>query len=105
MSLDGRRAIWSPEAVHDLDAIWDYYLRVAGQDTAASLVREIGRAVQLIEDHPLAGRRRDELREGLRSIAAAPHVVFYRVADQAPQIVRVLDGRRDIDDIFSAAGA
>jgi plasmid stabilization system protein ParE len=31
-----RRALakWSPEALSDLDQIWDYYERVAGRSTA-----------------------------------------------------------------------
>jgi hypothetical protein len=36
----------------------------------------------------------------MRSLAASPHVVFYRVVDGVPEIVRVLDGRQDIEDIF-----
>jgi toxin ParE1/3/4 len=90
--------------VADLDAIWEHYLEVAGRRTAERLVREVGRVILVIEKHPLAGRARDELRLGIRSIAAAPNVVFYRVVDSAPQIIRVLDGRRDIDAIFSEAG-
>jgi len=55
----------------------------------------------MLEEHPLAGRARDELRLGLRSITVPPHVVFYRITDNDPEIVRVLDGRRDIDRIFA----
>lgn len=54
----------------------------------------------MLEDHPLSGRSRDEIRPDLRSIVVSPFVVFYRVKDQTPQLVRILDGRRDIDDIF-----
>jgi toxin ParE1/3/4 len=64
------------------------------------MLRDIGRVVALLEDHPLAGRARDEVRPELRSIAVAPHVVFYRVADGRPEVIRVLDGRRDIEEIF-----
>ena len=98
---DRRPVLWSPEALADLDAAWDYHARAAGRDTADTLVREIGDLVGTIEAHPLAGRSRDELRQGIRSIAASTHVVFYRVVDGIPQIVRVLDGRRDIDEIFA----
>ena len=56
---------------------------------------------RLLEDHPLAGRARDEVRPGLRSIAALPHIIFYRVTDDAAEIIRVLDGRRDIEEIFA----
>ncbi len=96
-----RPANWSPESLADLDAIWDYYVQVAGPATAEKLVREIAALVQSIEEHPMIGRTRDEVREGLRSLAASPHVVFYRLIDETTEIVRVLDGRQDIEDIFS----
>jgi len=35
-----------------------------------------------------------------RSIAVRPHVIFYRVQDGSAEIVRVLHGRRDLDEIF-----
>jgi toxin ParE1/3/4 len=55
----------------------------------------------LIEGHPFAGRARNEVRPGLRSFAATPHVVFYRVVNDTPQIVRLLDGRQDIEENFA----
>jgi toxin ParE1/3/4 len=94
-------AIWSPEAVRDLDEIWNYYHLVAGGNTAEKIVRRIGEFVAMIEDHPFAGRSRNELRQGLRSLAAAPHVIFYRIKDDIPEIIRILDSRRDIDEIFA----
>ena len=93
--------IWSPEALDDIDRLWDYYSEAAGIGTADKTLREIGKAVALIEDFPFAGRARDEIRSGLRSLAAAPQIVFYRLKDDRAEIVRVLDGRQDIDAIFS----
>jgi len=55
----------------------------------------------MLEDHPLAGRARDEVKPDLRSVVAKPYVIFYRIKDEAAQIVRVLDGHRDINKIFS----
>jgi toxin ParE1/3/4 len=100
MAEDKRPVVWSLDARSDLSEIWDYYFNVAGQPTADRVVREISNACLLLDEHPFAGRARDEIRPGLRSIAARPHVVFYRVSDSAAQIVRVLDGRRDLDEIF-----
>jgi hypothetical protein len=37
----------------------------------------------------------------VRSIAAWPHVIFYRITGNRTEIVRVLDGRRDLDEIFA----
>ncbi len=64
-------------------------------------LREIAKTIALIEEHPLAGRARNEVRPGLRPFAATPHVVFYRVVDDTPEIVRLLDGRQDIEEKFA----
>jgi toxin ParE1/3/4 len=69
--------------------------------TADKILREVAKAVAVIDDFPLAGRARYEIRAGLRSLAAAPQIVFYRLKDDRPEIVRVLEGRQDIDEIFS----
>lgn len=95
------RVIWSAEALDDIDRLWTYYAGTAGRVTADKLLREIDRVVRTIDDFPLAGRSRDEIRAGLRSLAASLQVVFYRLNDDRPEIVRVLDGRQDIEEIFS----
>jgi toxin ParE1/3/4 len=96
-----RVALWSPEALGDREKIWDYYIRIAGPNTAEKILREIGKVIALIEDHPFAGRPRNEVRPGLRSFATFPHVIFYRVVNGVPEIVRVLDGRQDIEETFA----
>jgi toxin ParE1/3/4 len=93
--------LWSPEALDDIDRIWDYDVQAAGRVTADKILREVAKAVAVINDFPLAGRARDEIRSGLRSLATAPQTVFYRLKDDRPEIVRVLDGRQDIEEIFS----
>jgi toxin ParE1/3/4 len=93
MADAGRAALWSPEALDDRARICDYYVRV---------LREIAEVIALIEDHPFAGRARNEVRPGLRSFASTPHVVFYRVVNDTPEVVRVLDGRQDIEEKFAA---
>jgi len=93
--------LWSPEALDDIDHLWDYYVHAAGRVTADKVLREIAKAVAVIDDFPLAGRARDEIRAGLRSLATAPQIVFYRLKDDRPEIVRVLNGRQDIEEIFS----
>lgn len=93
--------LWLPEALEDIDRLWDYYVHAAGRMTADKILREVAKAVSVIDDFPFAGRARDEIRAGLRSLAAAPQTVFYRLKDDRPEIVRVLDGRQDIEEIFS----
>jgi plasmid stabilization system protein ParE len=50
----------------------------------------------------LRNARATRCARGLRSFAATPHVVFYRVVNDTPEIVRVLDGRQDIEEKFAA---
>jgi toxin ParE1/3/4 len=97
-----RPVIWSPEAQADLSEIWMYYAQAAGRGVADNVVRKIGEVCRLLEEYPHGGRSRDEVRPGLRSVAATPHVVFYRVrSDDMAEVIRVIDGRRDIDDLFA----
>jgi toxin ParE1/3/4 len=97
-----RPPLWAPEALSDLSEIWSYYAGVAGSATADKVVQNISRATKLIQGRPYGGRSRDEIRSGLRSVLAEPYVVFYRLSvDDDVQIVRVLHGRRDIDEIFA----
>lgn len=92
------------EALEDVDHLWDYYAEVAGRASADRLLRQIARVVATIDEFPLAGRSRDEIRTDLRSFAAGSQIVFYRLKDNRPEIVHVLDGRRDIDEIFADEG-
>ncbi len=93
--------LWSPEALDDIDHLWDHYASAAGRATADKIIREIAKVVTTIDDFPLAGRMRDEIRPGLRSLTVTPQIVFYRLKNGRPEIVRVLDGRQDIEGIFS----
>ena len=90
-----RAAFWSPEALYDLNDIWDHYARVAGPPTADKLLRDIDGVVTTLEDHPFAGRARGEIRSGLHSFATSPHVVFYRVVDDRPEILAGVDPADD----------
>lgn len=46
--------IWSPEALDDVDRLWDHYTKAAGAGTADRFLREIARAVAVIDDFPFA---------------------------------------------------
>jgi plasmid stabilization system protein ParE len=74
------------------------------RQTANNIVRKVAEACRLVEEHPYSGRSRSEIRPSLRSIATKPYAVFYRVTnDGVAEVVRVIDGRRDIDEIFAGS--
>ncbi|WGM40609.1 Toxin ParE3 [Caulobacter sp. NIBR1757] len=55
----------------------------------------------MLAEFPNAGPARDDLAPGLRSFAVYPYVLFYRPITGGIEVVRVLDGRRNITpDLF-----
>ncbi len=97
--------VWSPAALADLAGTWSHYARIAARLTADKTVRDVGAACRILQERPFAGRGRDDVRAGLRAIAAGPLVVFYRVTrEQGAEILRVLDRRKDVDDLLGGEG-
>jgi plasmid stabilization system protein ParE len=44
--------IWSPEALDDIDRLWDYYAGIAGRSTADKIIRDIVKVATTIDDFP-----------------------------------------------------
>lgn len=90
---------WRPAAEDDARAIWRWI--AADRPRAANDMFDRFETVSsMLAEHPLAGRARDDLASGLRSFPAGPYILFFRRATYGIEIVRILDGRRDIDPGF-----
>jgi toxin ParE1/3/4 len=94
---------WSPKAEEDLIEIWTYLARESSDQVADDQLNHIERACATLEMLPYSGRPRDNLLPGVRSMLVHPYVVFYRVRNEAVEIIRVIHGRRDIGAIFAKA--
>jgi len=92
--------IWSPEAETDLLTIWGSGAAHFSPETADVHLRDIQRAAANLVEFPFAGVARDQLVAGIRSVVVYPTVVFYRIADASIDIVRVVDGRRNLAAIL-----
>lgn len=86
------------EAEIDLDDIWFYIARESSSAEVATRVLErITARFWLLAKYPYLGRTRDDLRPGLRSLAAEEYVIIHRVAEgDVVLVLRVLHGSRDI---------
>jgi toxin ParE1/3/4 len=91
---------WSPQADRDLLDIWGYYATVATDAIANRLLHNIYAAADRAAERPRLARPRDELIPGLRSIAIRPYLLFFRMASDDVEIVRVLHERRDLATVF-----
>ena len=93
------RYILSPPAFRDLEQI-DDYVSVDNPAAAGRLLDSFRATFDLLAATPAAGRRRDELGQGVRSFPVGTYVVFYRVVGGTVEILRVLHGRRDLGRAF-----
>jgi len=90
-----------PLAEKDLDNIWDYIEESSSsQVQAANFLRQLFLKLETLAQNPYIGRTRDELLPGLRSFPFKNYLIFYFPLKKGIDVVRVLDGRRDIERIF-----
>lgn len=94
------RLVWSPEAETDLLTIWHWGASHFSPDVADAHLRDIERAAANLTEFPQAGVVRDEIVPAIRSIVVYPTVVFYRIGSASIDIVRVVDGRRNLAALF-----
>jgi len=92
----------SPEAESQLDAIWLHVAIESGSvESADRIIDEITDRFWLLARHPHIGRRRDDLRSGLRSFAAGDYVILYRINDEDDVLIlHVMHGAQDIPKLF-----
>ena len=81
----------------DIRSIWDYSAEHWGLDQAETYVRDLQSAFEAIAANPRLGRACDEIRPGYFKRATGSHIVFYRLAGQMIDVVRILHQRMDFD--------
>jgi toxin ParE1/3/4 len=93
-------------AERDLEDIW---LTIAAHDTRAAtrIVRDIAAKLELLTIFPRMGTRRPDIRPGMRVMVRRPYLVLHAIYPDADdvaidtvEIVRIVDGRRDLRRLF-----
>lgn len=95
MSSPEYALIFSPQAQSDYEAILADSLRRWGEEQAAAYEEVLLRALSHLQDRPLLGRARDDLRPGVRTFPAGQHLIVYEVGDLAIRVARLLHQRMD----------
>ncbi len=90
------------QARRDLLQIKRYIARESGSDAIALRFTETlrQRCQQLATLPGTMGRARPELAEGIRSIPFGNYVILFRYRGQLLEIVTIIEGHQDIDDLF-----
>jgi len=92
----------APQAAADLDDIWYYVAIESGSvEIADRFVDSITERFLLLAGYPYLGRPRDDdLGISLRSFPVGEYVIVYLVEDEEVFILRVVHGRRDMEELF-----
>ena len=100
------RILRTQAAEQDLEDIW---LAIAADSPAAAsrIVRAIGARIDQLADHPRLGPRRPDIGPGVRMLVERPYLVLFEThpdTDEGPvdavEVVRVVDGRRNLTSLF-----
>ena len=88
------RILWSPQALHDLEAVRDY-VAVDSPRYADLVLERIVRAVERLRDFPQSGRIVPERNDpSLREIIVRPYRVVYRLRGDQAEVVTVFRASR-----------
>ena len=101
------KLVWSPQAQADVRAIY-VQLGLEQPQAAERYFESFQRKASLLVDQPRLGARHPEISKAARMLVEAPFVILYETipdVDEGPvhtvEIVRVVDGRRDLTALFS----
>ncbi|MCX7088369.1 MAG: type II toxin-antitoxin system RelE/ParE family toxin [Methylococcales bacterium] len=82
----------------------DIYLYIAIESPVRGrqlIVEIIQCCEQTLAKHPQIGKIRPEIYIGLRSFVFKRYTIFYREAESAIEIIRILHGSRDVENALS----
>ena len=93
------RIVLSDKADSDLLRVYRY-LGERSPAAADTFIQRIDANFKNLARFPFIGRERSSLAAGLRSLVVGLHLVFYIVEAEQITIVRVIDGRMDVEEEF-----
>lgn len=92
--------IIAPAASRDLDEISSYYA-IHNIEAGEKLLDEIENKCKYLISFPNIGRSYRSIRADLRGLSCSGYIIFYRVGNNYVEILRVVNGSRDLEALFS----
>ncbi len=83
-------------AREDLLDIWLYIAPRNSEAVADQVYDRIEEACQRLSHYPQLGSARPEIAEGARALVIERWLALYRLVEDGAQIVRIVDGSRDL---------
>jgi toxin ParE1/3/4 len=97
------RVQWAKAAVRDLEELMSYIAADSPLDTER-ILDKLEKRAQTLESTPVRGRVVPELAHfGIRNwreLIVKPYRIIYRIDEDTVNVLAVLDGRRDLQDLL-----
>jgi len=93
--------ILTREADLDLDGIWEYSYKQWGKTQANKYLNKLEEHFFMLAENPYLGKRRYEFAGSPMSFHCERHVIFYRIAEEGIEIIRVLHDSMDFPRHFN----
>jgi len=98
--------VWTPQAREDLIDIYTC-IGLDSPSAAERIFHALETKVKLLTDYPRLGVRRPDIRPSTRKLIEGPYLVLYETHPDSDgalintaEIVRIVDGRRDLKNLF-----
>jgi toxin ParE1/3/4 len=94
-----RKLVFSEQSQRDLIEIW-VYISHDSQAAADRVTFELERTCRDLLVHPGLGEACPQFHAGLRRVSCSRYVIYFRSRSDTVEIVRVLHGSRNADDVI-----
>jgi toxin ParE1/3/4 len=102
------RIIYTRRAEEELRSIWRYIAEDNDNEPAADrILLAIGAKIELLRNHPRLGPLRSDIADSARLLIEGHFLILYEThpdTDEGPveavEIVSIVDGRRDLTELF-----
>jgi toxin ParE1/3/4 len=91
----------TPTANQELEDLLQYLATIASFDTSDRFLKRLNQKLTKIAAFPNLGKARPEWGESYRSLPIDNYVIVYRVTEEMVEILRIISGYRDMDDLFT----
>ncbi|MEB3233017.1 MAG: type II toxin-antitoxin system RelE/ParE family toxin [Leptolyngbyaceae bacterium] len=91
--------ILAPSAIADLEDISNYFLE-RNVEAGERLFQKFNKRFQSLTQFPNLGKPYPSLHPNIRGLLEQNYIVFYQVSPEAVEIVRIIDARRNILELF-----
>jgi toxin ParE1/3/4 len=93
--------VLAPSTIRDLDRLSEYFLET-NVEAGERLFKALNQQFYNLTQFPNLGKSYPQLNANIKGLLVEKYIIFYRVTTTQVEIVRVVDGRQDLTQLFIA---